>query len=496
MLENEYDEAKWPDLTCFRKACLASDFTTMRSVSEKKHSWYKNENPDNLPMDVLATVAKAQHYAGKNEKEALSRLVESEPWVLNHPWTAQRWLPISQAAASHGDKEMIELMLELGADPCGVVGSIGEEGSIPDMARWGGHEDLAEWLDGVIAAKQTENKARVGQRRVVAPPKRTSQVPCLPGDVLQKDRKFLSADAFKRSALFLKSKARPLEISRFERIFEGSPIVDVLIELKKFQNGDGGFGHALEPDVRVSESSALCTSIAFQIIRFHDVPASESLVLQGLRYFAITLDRSTLHWRIIPETAGITPHAPWWNQAGREAEFEVFSLNPTAEILGYVLDYGDSVVDKGVISQIMDCVIEKLKSLKAIEMHDLLCCLRLLEAKNLSPTARERIRGELKRLASGAVAKDPEPWKGYSLRPLQIISNPDSPFMHGLEEAVSLNLDYEIAEQEDDGTWSPTWSWGDQYPEVWPEAKSEWTGILTLDKLVTLMRFNRIESSV
>ncbi len=67
--------------------------------------------------------------------------------------------------------------------------------------------------------------------------------------------------------------------------------------------------------------------------------------------------------------------------------------------------------------------------------------------------------------------------------------------MHGLEEAVSLNLDYEIEEQEKDGAWSPTWSWGDQYPDVWLEAKGEWTGVLILEKLITLKRFNRIEIS-
>lgn len=153
MLDTEFDEDNWPDLTCFRRACLARDFTLMRTIAEKKHPWYENENPDGLPMEVLASIAQAQHFAAKNEKEALRRLVESEPWVLNHPWTAQRWLPISQAAASHGDKGMIELILELGGDPCRAVGDVGDEGSIPDMARWGGHESLAQWLDGVIAAK-------------------------------------------------------------------------------------------------------------------------------------------------------------------------------------------------------------------------------------------------------------------------------------------------------------------------------------------------------
>lgn len=159
MLESEHDEEKWPDLTRFRKACLEGNFSVMEKIAAREHSWYANENPDRLPMAKLAVIARAQHFASRNEKEELRRLVEGDQWVINHPWTAQRWLPMSQAASSHGDREMIELMLALGADPTRTVGKIGEEGTIPDLARWGGHNDLAEWLEGIIknASDQSEN---------------------------------------------------------------------------------------------------------------------------------------------------------------------------------------------------------------------------------------------------------------------------------------------------------------------------------------------------
>ena len=138
---------------------------------------------------------------------------------------------------------------------------------------------------------------------------------------MEKEAKSLSPKAFEEAATFLRSQARPLEVSRFNNIFNGSDVADVLIELKKFQNTDGGFGHALEPDLRAPESSALCSSIAFQIIRDHHISRGDDIVQQGIRYFADTFDQSELHWRIIPETADAAPHAPWWNQEGREAEF-------------------------------------------------------------------------------------------------------------------------------------------------------------------------------
>ena len=40
----------------------------------------------------------------------------------------------------------------------------------------------------------------------------------------------------------------------------------VLQELRKYQNHDGGFGHGIEPDLRMPHSSALATSVAFQFL--------------------------------------------------------------------------------------------------------------------------------------------------------------------------------------------------------------------------------------
>ena len=68
-----------------------------------------------------------------------------------------------------------------------------------------------------------------------------------------------------------------------------------------------------------------------------------------------------------------------------------------------------------------------------------------------------------------------------------------SPFLRGLEDAVAANLDYIITTQQEDGSWQPTWSWAEAWPEVWEQARQEWAGVLTLETLLTLERFSRIE---
>jgi len=163
-------------------------------------------------------------------------------------------------------------------------------------------------------------------------------------------------------------------------------------------------------------------------------------VRQGVQYFIETLDQSEAHWRIIPKSAESSPHAPWWKQEEREEEYTRFALNPTAEILGYLLEYGGATLrGERILLEITDRVLDVLRSLASIEMHDLLCCLRLLNSENLPPSVRECLQDELGRLLPEAVATTPEQWREYGLRPLLVIRNPSSPFIKGLERAVSLN---------------------------------------------------------
>ena len=302
----------------------------------------------------------------------------------------------------------------------------------------------------------------------------------------------LSRKAFAYSREFVEKAARPLELARFHYHFDGGSGQSVLDELRKYRNADGGYGHALEPDLRANESSALCTSIAFQIIRSTEMEADDASVSTSIVYLLETMDRDNLHWRSIPKSAESSPHAPWWNQADREDVLDSFSLNPTAEILGYLYDYQEQIpID--LLSQVTDRVSSHLLGLGEIEMHELLCCLRLLRTAALPVGIRDRLLRKLADLTSGTIACDPKQWKGYSLRPLQVADDPGSPFTAGIADAVAANLDYEISSQNEDGSWAPTWSWGDAYPDDWRKAQLEWSGVITLEKLLVLKKFNRIE---
>lgn len=89
--------------------------------------------------------------------------------------------------------------------------------------------------------------------------------------------KLLSKEQQHNAKHFILQSARPLEQALYRYHFESGTKEDVLKQFETFQNSDGGFGHALEPDLRAPESSALATSVALNILRELETPPQTSV---------------------------------------------------------------------------------------------------------------------------------------------------------------------------------------------------------------------------
>lgn len=304
--------------------------------------------------------------------------------------------------------------------------------------------------------------------------------------------RMLDERSFANASRFLVEQARPLEAARFRFHFEEGSRDSVLAGLGAYQNEDGGFGNALEPDLRAPESSAIATSLAFQVLRELGAVQDRRLAGRALRYLLETFDRETGGWRIVPPSTDARPHAPWWQQAGRDHDYDDFGLNPNTELLG-VLYERRAAVPPETLEAVTRAVLGRLTVPGDLEMHDLLCCLRLDRTPDLPDELARAVRAKIDDSLPGGVGRDREAWASYSLRPLQVVRSPTSPFLPGFEDAVELNLDYEIETQQPDGSWIPPWTWGDAWPDVWPVARREWSGVLTLRNLRTLRTFGRIE---
>ena len=107
--------------------------------------------------------------------------------------------------------------------------------------------------------------------------------------------------AFIRAGRWIKRCARPLEVARWEYLFEGGSRERVLEILGAYQNEDGGFGHGLKPDFWLPSSSPMATWAAVRILSEVDVEPRES---NGAIPSRIPLPLTGWKWYVASCTAG------------------------------------------------------------------------------------------------------------------------------------------------------------------------------------------------
>lgn len=302
----------------------------------------------------------------------------------------------------------------------------------------------------------------------------------------------LSHDAFLCAQDFLLTQARPLERALYMRFFLDGAYADVVTALSAHQNPDGGFGHALEPDVRAPESSALGTSIALRWFCEAGVPGSEPMVGQAITYLRATWDATTRTWLMIPLAAQAAPHAPWWNDGDGELHihFGDYLVNPRAEIVAYLWHYADQVPMEWLMALTEDTVDAILA--QPPDMHALLCAVALLDMPQVPAAVRERLHAPLAEQARALCGKKADDWASYGPQPLNYAASPTSALAEDLADLLPANLDFIEARQSANGAWEPNWSWGDEADPNWQAARRDWMGHLTLTTLLKLHAFERI----
>jgi len=306
--------------------------------------------------------------------------------------------------------------------------------------------------------------------------------------------KLLSREAFERAADFLRHGARPLERALFAHAFEDGGRTPVLAALVPYQNDDGGFGRALEPDMRAEASSVVATTVALGILRRLGATEETSGLPAALVYLMDNYDAETGRWPIISPAVEEAPHAPWWDYAESATNFRDFWANPRASVVGYLWQYRKLVPSPFVEGALRSAATDLLTYSQTMEMHDLLCYVDLLETDDLPGEMRENMIDKLRRVVARSVVMDPAEWDGYNLKPLTVIHSPQSELAAAVDPAVlDANLNAIIDSQEPDGTWGPNWSWDFVDAGAWAAAEREWRGVLTLRNLEVLRAFGRVE---
>jgi len=291
---------------------------------------------------------------------------------------------------------------------------------------------------------------------------------------------------------------RAVEQARLAFHFDGGRAAELYTALLPYQNEDGGFGHALEPDLRTPASSAIATQQGLMLLREVGAPSSEPLVQRAVAFLLATLDQVSLRWEIVPPAVEEAPHAPWWRYGESAGSEDGFQSNPRAALIGFLCEH-QSLVPAPLLHQLLAAQLAHLAAQptdQGIDMHALPCYLILAMSPNLPAPLRETLVTTLRQAVQGTVTTDPADFTGYTLLPLDVAPRPDALLATTVERtAVDVQLDALIEAQLADGSWPVPWSWAFVDEAAWAQAERDWKGAIALKNLRVLADYGRIDAT-
>jgi len=288
-------------------------------------------------------------------------------------------------------------------------------------------------------------------------------------------------DAFAAGDRFLLNQARLLERRLFATYFLGQPAVGVVDALRGYQNADGGFGHALEPDKRCPASLPIDVETALQALAFAGT-VDRDMVIKGCDFLASVAAEAGADGAVPPAFPVIEsfPRAAHWTEWTYQP-----GLNPTAGLVGLLYQLG---VDHPWRSAGAAYCWQQLESggLPG-DAHVLKEILVFLEYVPDRQRADQRAAALASNLADIPLFHlDPDA-PGYGLSPLDIAPQASSRWRSLFSAAqIDAHLDKLQKDQQADGGWPITWEPPSQ------AAVAEWRGVVTLAALRTLTSYGRL----
>ena len=266
--------------------------------------------------------------------------------------------------------------------------------------------------------------------------------------------------------------ARLLDRRRLAHLLADGPSDGVVSAVAAYANPDGGFGNAIEPDVRAGASQPLGVLTAFDILHEAGVREHE-LITRGLDWLqSITADDGGIPFS--PASVDEAPHAPWM------APTEGSSLHMTAAVAAAALRLD---ADHPWVARASAFCRERIAALTDSSAYELKFALDFADAAKdaevldrvaplIPPDGRLRVRGGT---------------EGEELRLLDISPGPDRMSRRLFaDDAIAADLDRVEAGQHDDGGWDIDFlKWN-------PSAAWEWRGRITVDQLALLRANGRV----
>lgn len=305
--------------------------------------------------------------------------------------------------------------------------------------------------------------------------------------------KKLSRQAFNEVKKAMDTYARPLEKFIFDEHFNNGSSINIVKELRKFQNEDGGFGHGIESDIRMPYSSPMATSVGVRhLSKLDNLTEAKEMIEKAIHYFEQSFNAERNGWFIASREINDYPHAPWWHFNVDIGMTIVDSNwgNPTAEILAYLYKYRQFVKTLD-IDRLIDFALESMENKEEVNSeNELFCYMKLYNI--LNGEVKERLKKSIERAIPQVIAYDSNKWDGYVPLPLDFATSSEAYNFDVDETSIGDNLDFFVNKLETNGKIEPPWGKSFYEGDLKP-AYNEWIGVLTLKRLKTLDNYGRVE---
>ncbi len=269
-------------------------------------------------------------------------------------------------------------------------------------------------------------------------------------------------NAFDKGANFVWSNARLLDRAIFEYFFLGGSPERVRSILGLYQNDDGGFGHALEPDLRAPDSQPLYVEFALRTLYDCHIRAPE-LAYRACAFLAQHADLSTGIPTIFPSSQ-LYPRAAHWNNPPNQQP----SLDRLIGLVGLVNWHG---IQHPWLPAALEASLENVATTPYKDAHTIQTAFCLVDS-----VSRERpVELLFEKLSKELLVADffclEAPVKTYGLTPLDFAPSPTA-YCRKLFTAVQIDahLDDLLVRQQPDGGWPILWEPPSEM------ARQEWRG--------------------
>ena len=282
-----------------------------------------------------------------------------------------------------------------------------------------------------------------------------------------------------KAADFIWSNARLVERRLFANRFAGGTAEAVVTALRAYQNEDGGFGQALEADLRGPDSQPIHVDMAFRIMHECGAQAPE-VVTRACSYLQSVASAAGGVPAIFPSVEGY-PRAEHWEWEHWPAE----SVNPTAMIVGLLraMRCGHAWLDVAepfCWERLDGVTLDSGPALAAVYTF-----LNHAPDRRRAVTLAEKLAEQIPEAAFFTL--QPVATDSYALTPLDLAPTPDA-MARSLfaDELIDAHLDVLESQQLADGGWTLTWD-----PPT-DAAAVEWRGRVTVEALMTLQNYGRL----